>query len=54
MPRSTTERAAARAFIALGSNLGDSRAALDAAFVALAGLPDTALVAASSRSCAPA
>jgi 2-amino-4-hydroxy-6-hydroxymethyldihydropteridine diphosphokinase len=35
-------------FIALGANLGDARAALDAAFVALAHLPHTSLRAASS------
>ncbi len=34
--------------MALGANLGDARAALDAAFVALAGLPGTTLRAASS------
>ena len=44
MPRSTTESA----FIGLGANLGDPRAALDAAFVALATLPHTTLCAASS------
>ncbi len=43
MPRSTEA-----AFIALGANLGDARAALDAAFVALAALPGTTLRAASS------
>jgi 2-amino-4-hydroxy-6-hydroxymethyldihydropteridine diphosphokinase len=37
-----------RAFIGLGANLGDARATLDAAFVALASLPGTALLAASS------
>jgi 2-amino-4-hydroxy-6-hydroxymethyldihydropteridine diphosphokinase len=51
MPRSA-ERQAARpstaAFIALGANLGDARAALDAAFVALATLRETRLRAASS------
>ena len=51
MPRST-ERPAPRqqstAYVALGANLGDARATLDAAFVALAGLPGTALQAASS------
>ena len=49
MPRST-ERPAARstAYVALGANLGDARAALDAAFVALAQLPGTTLRAASS------
>jgi 2-amino-4-hydroxy-6-hydroxymethyldihydropteridine diphosphokinase len=36
------------AFIGLGANLGDTRAALDAAFVAIAHLPHTALTAASS------
>jgi 2-amino-4-hydroxy-6-hydroxymethyldihydropteridine diphosphokinase len=36
------------AFIGLGANLGDARAALDAAFVALATLPGTALRRASS------
>jgi len=36
------------AYIALGANLGDARAALDAAFVALAALPQTTLRAASS------
>jgi 2-amino-4-hydroxy-6-hydroxymethyldihydropteridine diphosphokinase len=36
------------AYIALGANLGDTRAALDAAFVAIAGLPGTTLSAASS------
>ena len=44
MPRSTIERA----YIGLGANLGDARAALDAAFVALAALPGTTLTAASS------
>ena len=43
MPRSNE-----RAFVALGANLGDARAALDAAFVALAALPGTVLGAASS------
>jgi len=51
MPRSS-ERAAPRprstAYVALGANLGDARAALDAAFVALARLPGTTLRAASS------
>ena len=49
MPRST-ERAAPRvtAYVALGANLGDARATLDAAFVALANLPGTTLRAASS------
>jgi 2-amino-4-hydroxy-6-hydroxymethyldihydropteridine diphosphokinase len=37
-----------RAFIGLGANLGDARAALDAAFVALVNLLDTTLLAASS------
>lgn len=41
-------RAGVRAFIGLGANLGDARATLDAAFVALARLPGTALRAASS------
>jgi 2-amino-4-hydroxy-6-hydroxymethyldihydropteridine diphosphokinase len=36
------------AFVALGANLGDARATLDAAFVALATLPSTTLLAASS------
>ena len=36
------------AFIGLGANLGDPRAALDAAFVALSRLPDSTLRAASS------
>ena len=36
------------AFIGLGANLGDARAALDAAFFALAALPGTVLRAASS------
>jgi 2-amino-4-hydroxy-6-hydroxymethyldihydropteridine diphosphokinase len=50
MPRWRTEApATARAFVGLGANLGDPRASLDAAFVALARLPGTALVAASSR-----
>ena len=44
MPRSTE----VRAFVALGANLGDARAALDAAFMALAALPQTRLHAASS------
>jgi 2-amino-4-hydroxy-6-hydroxymethyldihydropteridine diphosphokinase len=44
MPRSTIERA----YIGLGANLGDARAALDAAFAALAALPGTTLSAASS------
>lgn len=39
--------AAERAYVALGSNLGDRSAHLKAARVALARLPDTALVAAS-------
>jgi 2-amino-4-hydroxy-6-hydroxymethyldihydropteridine diphosphokinase len=39
--------AAERAYVALGSNLGDRAAHLQAARVALARLPDTALVAAS-------
>ena len=43
MPRSSET-----AFVALGANLGDARAALDAAFVALARLPGTARRAASS------
>jgi 2-amino-4-hydroxy-6-hydroxymethyldihydropteridine diphosphokinase len=51
MPRST-ERAAPRplstAYVALGANVGDARATLDAAFVALATLPGTTLRAASS------
>jgi 2-amino-4-hydroxy-6-hydroxymethyldihydropteridine diphosphokinase len=37
-----------RAFIGLGANLGDARAALDAALVALAALPETTLLAESS------
>ncbi len=41
-------RAGVRAYIGLGANLGDARATLDATFVALAGLPGTALLAASS------
>lgn len=51
MPRSTERReprSTTAAFIALGANLGDARAALDAAFVALATLPETHLRAASS------
>ncbi|HWH81074.1 MAG TPA: 2-amino-4-hydroxy-6-hydroxymethyldihydropteridine diphosphokinase [Burkholderiaceae bacterium] len=36
------------AYVALGANLGDARAALDAAFVALASLTGTTLCAASS------
>ena len=44
MRQSTAERA----FIGLGANLGDPRAALDAAFVRLATLPHTTLRAASS------
>lgn len=43
MPRSSEP-----AFVALGANLGDARAALDAAFVALASLPASRLRAASS------
>ena len=43
MPRSTEA-----AFVALGANLGDARATLDAAFGALARLPGTVLRAASS------
>lgn len=43
MPRSSET-----AYIALGANLGDARAALDAAFGALATLPQTTLRAASS------
>jgi 2-amino-4-hydroxy-6-hydroxymethyldihydropteridine diphosphokinase len=50
--RRSTERPGARrasvAFVGLGANLGDARAALDAAFVAIAGLPRTTLRAASS------
>lgn len=41
-------RSPSLAFIALGANLGDARAALDAAFIALATLPNTLLRAASS------
>jgi 2-amino-4-hydroxy-6-hydroxymethyldihydropteridine diphosphokinase len=41
-------RSSETAFVALGANLGDTRATLDAAFVALATLPGTALRAASS------
>ena len=51
MPRSSelpTARAPQPAYVALGANLGAARAALDAAFVALATLPGTALRAASS------
>lgn len=50
MPRSSERRARlpARAFVALGANLGDARAALDAAFVAIATLPGTRLRRASS------
>src|ERR1700712_4676719 len=44
MRPSTTESA----FIGLGANLGDARAALEAAVQALAALPDTALIACSS------
>ncbi len=43
MPRSSE-----LAFVALGANLGDARATLDTAFVALASLPGTQLRAASS------
>lgn len=44
MPRSTTECTfPVLAYIGLGANLGDPRAALDAAVVALAALPDTTL-----------
>ncbi len=51
MPRSTERlapRASEVAFVALGANLGDARATLDAAFVALAALPGTRLRAGSS------
>ncbi len=51
MPRSSERLAPRRgstAYVALGANLGDARAALDAAFVALAGLSGTTLRAASS------
>ncbi|MES2991116.1 MAG: 2-amino-4-hydroxy-6-hydroxymethyldihydropteridine diphosphokinase [Pseudomonadota bacterium] len=51
MPRSSERRAPRRratAYVALGANLGDARAALDAAFLALTRLPGTALRAASS------
>jgi len=48
MRRSTPEKAQTAAFIGLGANLGPVRASLDAAFVALATLPATTLVAASS------
>lgn len=41
-------RSSETAFVALGANLGDARATLDAAFVALATLPGTTLRAASS------
>jgi 2-amino-4-hydroxy-6-hydroxymethyldihydropteridine diphosphokinase len=41
-------RSLTRAFVGLGANLGDARAALDAAFVALATLPGTTLLASSS------
>jgi 2-amino-4-hydroxy-6-hydroxymethyldihydropteridine diphosphokinase len=41
-------RSGETAFVGLGANLGDARAALDAAFVALATLPGTRLHAASS------
>jgi 2-amino-4-hydroxy-6-hydroxymethyldihydropteridine diphosphokinase len=44
----SSSRSSEAAFIALGANLGDARATLDAAFVALATLPATALRAASS------
>jgi 2-amino-4-hydroxy-6-hydroxymethyldihydropteridine diphosphokinase len=37
-----------RAYVGLGANLGDAQATLEAARVALAGLPDSRLVAASS------
>jgi 2-amino-4-hydroxy-6-hydroxymethyldihydropteridine diphosphokinase len=37
-----------RAFVGLGANLGDARATLEAAFDALAALPDTRLAARSS------
>jgi len=40
---------AATAYVGLGANLGDAAAALDAALVALAALPDTRLVASSPR-----
>ena len=42
------QRSSETAFVGLGANLGDARAALDAAFVALASLPGTTLRAASS------
>ena len=54
MPRSTEPSTPAEprrrhtAFIGLGANLGEARAALDAAFVAIARLPHTTLRAASS------
>ena len=51
MPRSSerpSPRRQATAYVALGANLGDARAALDAAFVALTSLPGTTLRAASS------
>jgi 2-amino-4-hydroxy-6-hydroxymethyldihydropteridine diphosphokinase len=50
MPRSTGERTArpTRAYVGLGGNVGDTRATLDAAFVALAALPRTELKASSS------
>ena len=48
MPRSTDAQPTVAAYVALGANLGDARATLDAAFVALAGLPRTTLRAASS------
>ena len=36
------------AWVGIGANLGDARAALEAAFTALGALPDTALIARSS------
>lgn len=51
MPRSIDRQrpdAASAAYIGLGANLGDARAALDAAFVAIAVLPETSLRRASS------
>ena len=48
MAPDVVRRLAARAFVGLGANLGDARAALDAAQLALAALPGTRLVAASS------
>lgn len=48
-PRPATAPVAERVFVGLGANLGDAGATLDAALAELAALPETMLVAVSSR-----